>query len=126
MLRWALGGVLASGCTVATVDVPLDFDEDGLVDEEAYGSDPYEPDTDGDGFLDGFEVEQERDPLDPGNHPYTGGWLIDTECNDEIVGSGTGLGDVAEDFVLVDQYGEDFRFHDFCDRAALLELSGFT
>lgn len=120
----ALLGLAA--CEPAAVDMPMDHDEDGLIDEEAWGSDPLLADTDGDGFEDGFEVSQERDPLDPSDHPYTGGWLIDTECNDELQPTGMGEGDIAEDLVLTDQYGEAFRLHDFCNRTLLIELSGFT
>jgi hypothetical protein len=28
------------------------------------------PDTDGDGYLDGVEVQHSTDPLNPGSHPY--------------------------------------------------------
>lgn len=45
--------------------VDPDDDNDGLsdVDEQAYGTDPYNPDTDGDGMSDGAEVAQGRNPL---------------------------------------------------------------
>lgn len=46
----------------------LDSDMDGLTDEAertVYGTDPYNPDTDGDGILDGTEVMNGTDPLDP-------------------------------------------------------------
>ncbi len=45
--------------------VHIDFDQDGLSnDEEAlYGTDPDNPDTDGDGFSDGVEVRSGYDPL---------------------------------------------------------------
>lgn len=43
---------------------PDDFDGDGLsnADEESWGADPYNPDTDGDGILDGEEVRQGYSP----------------------------------------------------------------
>lgn len=45
----------------------LDDDEDGLpnADEARFGSDPTNPDTDGDGFLDGEEVAARHDPTIP-------------------------------------------------------------
>jgi len=50
-------------------DFILDSDKDGLINdlEEFYGCDPNNPDTDGDGYLDGDEVENGYDPLVPGN-----------------------------------------------------------
>ena len=118
--------VLGPACSATNVEMLFDTDEDGLLDESVYGSDPSNPDSDGDGWLDGFEVSQERDPMDPDSHPYTGGWLIDADCNDEILGTGADIGDLAQDFVLRDQFDEEFRLHDFCNRSILLELSGFT
>jgi hypothetical protein len=46
-----------------------DTDGDGLFDREEifiYGTDPLNPDTDGDGFLDGDEVKSGYNPLGPG------------------------------------------------------------
>lgn len=45
----------------------LDSDQDGLsnVEEKMYGTDPYNPDTDGDGYTDGAEVKSGYDPLKP-------------------------------------------------------------
>ncbi len=45
-----------------------DTDRDGLRDEDeinVYGTDPFNPDTDGDGFYDGFEVSVGMNPLVP-------------------------------------------------------------
>ena len=45
-----------------------DNDRDGLRNEDeinVYGTDPFNPDTDGDGFYDGFEVEKGMNPLIP-------------------------------------------------------------
>lgn len=103
-----------------------DLDGDGLFDEEAWGTDPNNPDSDGDGFMDGDEVDQGKDPMDPSSHPYTGGWTIDADCNEDIDSTGNGVGQVAEDLVLQDQYGEDWRLHDFCGRTIMLEFAGFT
>ena len=47
------------------------MDGDGLLDsiELSLGIDPFLVDTDGDNFLDGYEVEYESDPLDPSSYP---------------------------------------------------------
>ena len=58
-------------------DVPVsdgsnvDGDTDRLadVDEAAVGTDPTTPDTDGDGYYDGDEVNLDTDPLDPASFP---------------------------------------------------------
>lgn len=47
----------------------IDSDKDGLSDYEErniYGTDPYNPDTDGDGMSDGDEVRNNRNPKGPG------------------------------------------------------------
>lgn len=51
----------------------LDSDSDGLTDveeEQVYQTDPSKPDTDGDGFNDGVEIQNNYDPrVDQGNTP---------------------------------------------------------
>jgi len=46
----------------------VDTDNDGLIDarEEFYGTDPKHPDSDGDGFSDGFEVLNGYNPMGEG------------------------------------------------------------
>ena len=53
----------------ANVNQNLDSDSDGLpnAQEIVYGTDPIKPDTDGDGYLDGVEVQNGYDPLIGGN-----------------------------------------------------------
>lgn len=45
----------------------LDSDQDGLsnAEEATYGTDPNNPDTDGDGYTDGIEIKSGYDPLKP-------------------------------------------------------------
>lgn len=54
-----------------TPNLGSDDDEDGLIyrTERVYGTDPNNPDTDGDGWNDGDEVEYQTDPLDPNSYP---------------------------------------------------------
>ena len=49
-------------------DDPFDDDNDGLTTKDEidiYGTDPYNPDTDNGGIMDGMEVARGTDPLDP-------------------------------------------------------------
>jgi len=48
-------------------DKSIDSDCDGLTnaEEKLYGTDPNNPDTDGDGYSDGVEVKSGYDPLKP-------------------------------------------------------------
>lgn len=57
-----------------------DTDSDGLTDveERLYGTDPRNPDTDGDSFLDGNEVFHLYDPLEPPPAPLALSPFIDT------------------------------------------------
>ena len=111
---------------VGTTPSDVDSDGDGLTDseEEALGSDPDAADSDGDGWDDGEEVSGNTDPLAAQDHPYTGGWAIGA-CRDELQATGNGVGDIAEDFALTDQFGDTVRLHDFCDRQVLLVSAAF-
>jgi hypothetical protein len=50
-----------------------DEDDDELSngDEMVYGTNPVVADTDGDGWVDGIEVAERSDPLDPQSYPRT-------------------------------------------------------
>jgi hypothetical protein len=104
----------------------IDSDGDGLSDseEEALGTDPQSEDSDGDTYSDAVEDNSYTDPLDPADHPYAGGWPIDA-CRNDIVGEGVTEGQVLQDFVLLDQYGENLKLHDFCNHVVLIEHAGF-
>lgn len=59
-------GASAGGCGAC------DDDGDGLTNEQeyaVYGTDLYSPDTDGDGFYDGYEVSVGQSPLSPDSNP---------------------------------------------------------
>jgi len=98
-----------------------DPDDTGPEDE---GLDPA-GDEDGDGYSNAEEEQAGSDPFDPADVPYLGGWAKGA-CRDGIEASGNEVGQVAQDFSLLDQYGEPLRLHDFCDRVVLLEFAGFT
>jgi hypothetical protein len=123
------------GCAAPTTDSApddasntdlLDDDNDGITngDEATLGTDPNDPDTDGDGYTDLEEVEGHTDPTDITDHPYTGGWSI-AACRDTVQGTGNEEGDIALDFTLTDQFGDNVRLHSFCDRAVLLVGAAF-
>jgi hypothetical protein len=57
----------ATGINGATGDP--DQDKLSNAQEYAHGTDPMNPDTDYDGYLDGIEVQMGYDPLNPGSHP---------------------------------------------------------
>lgn len=66
-------------------DAPLDSDGVRLSDYDEihiYGTDPFNPDTDGDSWWDGDEVDAGSDPLDPNSFPYRGGWPINLNKDD--------------------------------------------
>lgn len=104
-----------------------DSDGDGLSDaeEEELGTDPDNPDTDGDGYDDGEEVDANTDPNHAGDHPYQGGWPIG-DCRHSITPTGNNRpGDIAQQFALLDQYGDTVRLHDFCDKEVVLIGAAF-
>jgi len=53
---------------------------------------------------------------------YEGGWAIDG-CKDGVNGTGHSEGDVAMNFTVMDQYGEDIELYAFCERTVLLVSS---
>ena len=64
--------VAATSSSIDSTNSQVDSDHDGLPDwEEAlYGTDPHNPDTDGDGTSDGKEVAEGRNPLVKGPNDY--------------------------------------------------------
>ena len=55
---------------------------------------------------------------------YTGGYNVNL-CSSEPQATGYGVGQVAGDFTLVDQFGETVRLSDFCGNAVLLVAATF-
>jgi len=114
------------GCLASNVDLSFDGDADGLLDaeEEKLGTDPEVADSDGDGFVDGEESSQYTDPLNPGDHPYTGGWDIDA-CRATVTSTGNAQGEIAHTFEAGDQFGDTVKLHDFCGKAVVLASGAF-
>ena len=118
--------LVLSGCAFGISDKnrdqDIDADEDGLSasEEEALGTDPLNPDSDGDGHNDGDEYESGFDPMDSEDHPYLGGYDI-ARCDDYDEGTGYAVGEISYDFELVDQHGEMVALSDFCGKTILIE-----
>lgn len=122
-----------------------DSDEDGLDDgEEAdYGTDPTVADSDGDTYLDGEEVEAGTNPTNEYSHTYTGGYNVGYcadglptptgptgSCSFNHGGSTYNwtcyqVGDVVENFSLIDQHGEYVDLYSFCGQHIVLTSGAF-
>ena len=105
----------------------VDSDEDGLSDDDeiALGTDPQIADSDGDGYSDGAEDNSFTDPLDPSDHPYQGGWPIDSCRYDVEPTDGYQVGDIVKNYTFTDQFGDEVNLHDFCNHVVLIEHAGF-
>ena len=83
-------------------------------------------DEDGDGISNGDELAAGSDAFDAEDVPYIGGWTKDAACRFDVQSTGNGVGQVADDFALVDQFGDTVHLHDFCGRGVLIEFSAFS
>ncbi len=126
--KWLKFGILGTllACSPVSVDMDLDKDEDGLLtsEEEALGTDPDNPDSDGDGHSDGSEVNSGIDPLNEEDHPYFGNYPV-SRCDPAVEGTGYAVGDVSNDFELMDQFGEMIKLSDFCENVVVLVAAAF-
>ena len=126
--KWLMLGVLGTtmACSPASVDMDLDKDGDGLLnsEEEALGTDPDNPDSDGDGHTDGSEADAGIDPLNGDDHPYFGEYPV-SRCDPAVTGTGYGVGDISNDFELMDQFGEMVKLSDFCGDVVVLVAAAF-
>ncbi|MHA1616252.1 MAG: FG-GAP-like repeat-containing protein [Candidatus Njordarchaeales archaeon] len=66
-IYWIPGGNVSRTNSLQLVDSDFDFLSD--YSEHFYGTDPYKPDSDGDSYLDGTEVDLGTDPLNKWNYP---------------------------------------------------------
>jgi len=129
ILTFGLAGCAPAEMEFGTegAEAPIDSDGDGLSDDEeiALGLDPNNSDSDGDGYTDGAEDNSYTNPLDPEDHPYEGGWPIDS-CRYDIEATGSfGVGEIVQNYKFTDQFGEEVSLHDFCNHVVLLEHAGF-
>jgi thiol-disulfide isomerase/thioredoxin len=133
--------LLAAGCsgaddtTAPPIDEPDppgdgDGDADFLTDaqEQELGTDPTNPDTDGDSYLDGDEVLENTDPTDATSVIYTGGWPYQRN-KDDIVDPGFDgapeVGGTIPRLVSVDQHGEMLDIYDYAmhGKPVVIDLS---
>ena len=94
--------------------------------------DPNNADSDGDGYSDGEEVNSHgTNPDDAFSHPYTGGYNVGW-CDDEPSPTGPTdpggsyrAGDVANNFTLTDQHGEQVDLDSFCGQHVMIAFDAF-
>ncbi len=104
-------------CGEMVVEEPeplVDTDGDGLFDvfEEEISTDPTLEDTDGDGYSDFEEWELYTNPSDAQDYEYQGGWDHQPYPLD-LEGTGTQWGEVANNFQLLDYYGQQISLYSF-------------
>ncbi len=110
-----------------TACVILDEDQDllNIYDEQAIGTDPLNPDTDGDGILDGTEVQNASDPLNMNSWPAAiGAWpnRIAFAIQDMVMPNGWTTGAIPYDRIWTDQYGQQVNLHQFYGYVVVLSL----
>ncbi|QDT97141.1 S8 family peptidase [Gimesia aquarii] len=94
--RW-VGGVIGGVLKADREDVFDRFndpDGDGLIDEEKYGTDPQNWDSDGDGISDGQEVENGWNPNQPTTLPTPSKVAIKTDEIKKVTSPGAGNGNL--------------------------------
>jgi thiol-disulfide isomerase/thioredoxin len=124
-----------------------DSDGDGVEDgdETKAGTDPLDPDTDDDGVDDGLEDEVGSDPLNPMSYGFAEGdyhvgdcqlWPEDLEgieagptYANSMTYQGTTYswttyaeGDLVDNHVLTDSFGQDFPLYSMCGNVVLLAV----
>jgi hypothetical protein len=119
-----------TGTTSTGGDPAADPDADYLsnADEAIHGTDPADPDSDDDTYLDGDEVLEGSDPLASASLIYQGGWPYQ-RMKDQIVDPGfvgpPTLGGVLPHLIAYDQFGELVDVYDFAlhGRPIVIDLS---
>lgn len=127
------GGDSGGGDSGGSGSDSSDADGDGLTaaEEAEWGTDPDEADTDGDGWEDGEEIDQGTNPTYAYSHPYTGGYNVGWcdsppsatgPSGSNSAGSLYRKGDVAKNFTLADQHGEDVDLYSFCGHYVMIAI----
>jgi hypothetical protein len=114
--------VVADACVIGDEDQ----DQLSIADEEIAGTDPLNPDTDGDGVLDGIEVQNGSDPLNIYSWPQgQGTWpnRLEAAKADPATGmTGWTVGDVLLNQPWTDQFGQEVRLHQFYGYVTVLSV----
>ena len=127
-----------------TPEEEKDYDEDGLTngEEDILGTNKEKKDSDGDGQNDKYEVNNGSNPLSEYSRSYEQGNYIVGQCENGVLeatdpSSETtacfgddcytwpvyAAGDVAPNFTLTDQYGQDVDLYSFCGKVVMLVFS---
>ena len=94
-------------------------------EEAQWGTDPQDSDSDDDGYLDGHEVMEEKDPTDPESVIYIGGWPYNPDKDNVEQGdwNGTvGNGELLPRFKAYDQYGDLVDVYDLMGQGRMVVL----
>ena len=65
------------------------------------------------------EIDQDCDGQDASS--YIGGWTV-RRCSPDPVPTGEDVGDITEDFVAIDQFGDTFTLSDFCNKVIVIHV----
>jgi hypothetical protein len=95
-------------------------DDTGIIDTGGSDTDTEDTNTD----TDTDTQDSDTDPSFEDNPIYIGGYNTD-RCENGVNSTGLGIGDVSQDFELMDQYGEMVKLSDFCDNTVLLVSAAF-
>jgi len=105
-------------------DCTADTDGDGLDDcteVQTTGTDPAVGDSDGDGYLDGEEIDCGTDPLAEAQKCYACGWQHADPG--DLTSTGAAIGDTIENLDLDDQCEERASLWDFAEEYHILFIT---
>ena len=101
--------------------------QDSNQDDNPNGS-TSESDSSGNNSDNSNNTNEEPEHQEPSSEPelptYSGGYNVNL-CSPETQATGYAVGQVAGDFELIDQYGENLRLSDFCGNTVLLVAAAF-
>ncbi|MFV9690022.1 MAG: Ig-like domain-containing protein [Desulfobacteria bacterium] len=112
-------GTVDSNVATITVEITriVDTDGDGIPDDDeidVYGTDPENPDSDNDGFTDGYEVEHGSNPCDPDSMPKQVQVVVDNgktgTSSDGTWGSSHGANPYGDNSLYSNDSGATYTF----------------